>query len=82
MAHAESADVETAQPPNTAVGKFIFSAPTLRANLVAEKFHCTLVSAEIKRVVVGKRRISAVAEMTPSTAHANRRNRWNYDLDL
>ena len=37
--------------------------------------HCTLVSTEIKRVIVGKRRISAVAEMAPSTAHVYRWNR-------
>ena len=39
MARAESADIETAEPPSTDVGKFIFSVLTLRAYLVAEKLN-------------------------------------------
>ena len=60
-----------------AASKAISALQLLRIAFGALKVavHCTLVSAEIKRVVVGKRRISAVAEMTPSTAHVNRRNR-------
>ena len=39
MARAESAGIETAEPRSTDVGKFIFSALTLRANLVADKLN-------------------------------------------